>query len=97
MTLAGALTMHGRLHPLPQVAQNAYTYLTFQTFTLSNISKMYFSDTDETTDIEEMTSDVLDEAISIYDLQGHQITKEQMRKGVYIVKTKSKTQKILVK
>ncbi|MBR7065721.1 MAG: T9SS type A sorting domain-containing protein [Prevotella sp.] len=125
MTLAGALTMHGRLHPLPQVAQNAYTYLTFemtdgakvsvaissltltfngntltagsQTFTLSNLSKMYFSDTDETTGIEEMTSDVLDEAISIYDLQGHQIDKEQMRKGVYIVKTKSKTQKILVK
>ena len=58
---------------------------------------MYFSDTDETTGIEEMTSDVLDEAISIYDLQGHQIDKEQMRKGVYIVKTKSKTQKILVK
>ena len=68
-----------------------------QTFTLSNLSKMYFSDTDETTGIEEMTSDVLDEAISIYDLQGHQIDKEQMRKGVYIVKTKSKTQKILVK
>ena len=117
--------MHGRLQPLPQVAQNAYTYLTFemtdgakvsvaissltltfngntltagsQTFTLSNLSKMYFSDTDETTGIEEMTSDVLDEAISIYDLQGHQIDKEQMRKGVYIVKTKSKTQKILVK
>lgn len=125
MTLAGALTMHGRPHPLPEAAENAYTYLTFemtdgakvsvaissltltfngntltagsQTFTLSNLSKMYFSDTDETTGIEEMTSDSLDEVISIYDLQGHQITREQMRKGVYIVKTKSKTQKIVVK
>ena len=72
-----------------------------QTFTLTNLSKMYFSTTDEsTTDesatgIEEITS--LDEATEIYDLQGHQIQKEQMRKGVYIIKTKKKTSKIIVK
>jgi hypothetical protein len=72
-----------------------------QTFTLTNLSKMYFSTTDEsTTDesatgIEEFTS--LDEATEIYDLQGHQIQKEQMRKGVYIIKTKKKTSKIIVK
>ena len=68
-----------------------------QTFTLSNLSKMYFSNTDETTGIEETTSATLEEAAEIYDLQGHRIAKEQITKGVYIVKTKSKTQKIVVK
>ena len=68
-----------------------------QTFTLSNLSKMYFSNTDETTGIEEITTATLDEAADIYDLQGHKVTKEQMRRGVYIVKTKSKTYKMIVK
>jgi len=68
-----------------------------QTFTLSNLSKMYFSNTNETTAIEEITTATLDEEADIYDLQGHQVTKEQMRRGVYIVKTKSKTYKMIVK
>jgi hypothetical protein len=68
-----------------------------QTFTLTNLSKMYFSNTDETAGIEEITNATLDEATEIYDLQGHKISKEQMRKGAYIVKTKSRTYKILVK
>jgi len=68
-----------------------------QTFTLSNLSKMYFSNTNETTAIEEITAATLDEEADIYDLQGHQVTKEQMRRGVYIVKTKSKTYKMIVK
>ena len=68
-----------------------------QTFTLSNLSKMYFSNTDETTGIEEITSETLDEATDIYDLQGHQVTKDQMKRGVYIVKTKTKTYKMIVK
>ena len=125
MTLAGVLTVQGRVHTLQEMAERAYNFLTFemtdgakvsvaissltltingntltagsQTFTLSNLSKMYFSNTDETTGIEETTSATLEEAAEIYDLQGHRIAKEQMTKGVYIVKTKSKTQKILVK
>ena len=125
MTLAGALTVQGRVHTLQEMAERAYNFLTFemtdgakvsvaissltltingntltagsQTFTLSNLSKMYFSNTDETTGIEEMTSATLEEAAEFYDLQGHRIAKEQMTKGVYIVKTKSKTQKIVVK
>ena len=125
MTLAGALTVQGRVHTLQEMAERAYNFLTFemtdgakvsvaissltltingntltagsQTFTLSNLSKMYFSNTDETTGIEEMTSATLEEAAEIYDLQGHRIAKEQMTKGIYIVKTKSKTQKIVVK
>ena len=70
-----------------------------QSFTLTNLSKMYFSTSDEssTSDIEEVNSATLDDAIEIYDLQGHQVTKAQMRKGVYIVKTKEKTCKIVVK
>ena len=69
-----------------------------QTFDLSNLSKMYFSISDETTTgIEEITNAALDEATDIYDLQGHKVTKEQMRKGVYIVKTKNRTYKIVVR
>ena len=68
-----------------------------QTFTLSNLSKMYFSNTSETTAIEEITTATLDEAADIYDLQGHKVTKDQMKRGVYIVKTKSKTYKMIVK
>ena len=69
-----------------------------ETFTLSNLSKMYFSSTDESTaGIEEITCATLDEATAIYDLQGHKVTKEQMKKGVYVVKTKSRTYKMIVK
>ena len=40
-----------------------------QSFTISNLSKMYFSTTDESTaGIEEITSATLDEATGIYDL-----------------------------
>ena len=69
-----------------------------QQFTLSNLSKMYFSTSDETaTGIEEITSASIEEATEIYDLQGHKVSKEQMRKGVYIVKTKSRTYKMVVR
>ena len=69
-----------------------------QQFTLSNLSKMYFSTSDETaTGIEEINSSSIEEATDIYDLQGHKVSKEQMRKGVYIVKTKSRTYKMVVR
>ena len=69
-----------------------------QSFTLSNLAKMYFSASDDsTTGIEEITSATLDEATDIYDLQGHKVSKAQMCKGVYIVKTKSKTFKMVVR
>ena len=69
-----------------------------QSFTLSNLSKMYFSTSDETTTvIEEITNAALDEATDIYDLQGHKVTKEQMRNGVYIVKSKNRTYKMVVR
>lgn len=59
-----------------------------QTFALSNLLKMYFSNADETTAIEEITAETLDEAVDVYDLQGHKVSKDQLRKGIYIVKSK---------
>ena len=69
-----------------------------QSFTLTNLSKMYFSTSDETTTgISEVMKADLDEATDIYDLQGHKVTKAQMNRGVYIVKTKSRTYKMVVR
>ena len=69
-----------------------------QSFTLSNLNKMYFSTSDETTTgIEEITVVTLEESIDIYDLRGNKVSKDQMQKGVYIVKTKNKTYKMIVK
>ena len=72
-----------------------------QSFTLTNLSKMYFSNTDETstTGIETIDNGQLtiDNSTEIYDLQGHKVSKDQMRRGVYIVKTNSRTYKMVVK
>ena len=68
-----------------------------QTFVLANLSKMYFSDTNESTAIEEVTTATLDEAAEIYDLRGNKVRKDQMKRGVYVVKTKNKTYKMIVK
>ena len=71
------------------------------TFVISNLSKMYFSATDEstTTGISQMDAENVnfDHSTEIYDLQGKKIKKDQMRKGAYIVKTKDKTYKIVVR
>ena len=72
-----------------------------QSFTISNLSKMYFSSTDETTNgataIEELTADDL-EGREIYDLNGHRLASDaQLHRGVYIVKSKNKTYKIVVR
>ena len=71
-----------------------------QTFALADLSKMYFSTADETTTgISEELSVKSDEfaTATFYDLQGHKVSKDQLRKGVYIVKTQSKTHKMVVK
>jgi len=68
-----------------------------QSFELTNLKTMYFSTANETTAIQQVTRDALDEAIAIYDLQGHQVEKAQMKPGVYIVKTRQKTYKMIVK
>ncbi len=61
-----------------------------ESFTLTNLSKM-------TTGIAEAQTISDDEVEAIYDLSGHQVTKEQMRRGVYIIKTRKGTSKVTVK
>ena len=70
-----------------------------QSFTLSNLSKMYFSQSDETdaSGIEQLSADNLDETAEIYDLQGRMVQKDQMQNGVYIIKLKRGTYKIVKK
>jgi hypothetical protein len=69
-----------------------------QSFTLINLSKMYFTTTDQTTTgIKAITAETLSEATEIYDLNGRQVSKGEMRKGIYIVKTKTGAHKMIVK
>jgi hypothetical protein len=69
-----------------------------ESFTLTNLSKMYFSASDETaTGITSLQTADDDEIEAIYDLQGHQVTREQMRRGIYIIKTKNGTSKVSVR
>ena len=59
-----------------------------KTFTLENLVKMYFSEGDETTGIDTRNREPSILNQEVYDLQGHQVSKDQMRSGqVYIVKT----------
>lgn len=68
-----------------------------ETFTLTNLSKMYFSTSDETTGISALETADSNEIEAIYNLQGHKVSRDQMQRGVYIVKTKKGTSKITVK
>ena len=68
-----------------------------ETFTLSNLSKMYFSTSNETTGIKSISAAELNEATEVYDLNGHKVQKDQMQKGVYIVRSNSGTHKLVVK
>jgi hypothetical protein len=72
-----------------------------QVFALSNLTKMYFSVSDETaTGIASLPAEVAaesDESAQYYDLRGQRVSRDQMRSGIYIMKTKNKTAKIFVK
>lgn len=71
-----------------------------ESFTLSNISKMYFTASDESsTDIQTIRiSDLTeDDEVEIFDLQGKRIPKNSLRQGVYIVRNKEGISKIAVK
>ena len=68
-----------------------------KTFALADLSKMYFSTQSETTGIQEVSVITLDEAIDIYDMHGRKVNKEQMRRGIYVIKTKQGTRKVSVK
>ena len=77
-----------------------------QQFTLTNLAKMYFSTTDETAGIENVNDN--ESYTEIYNLQGKRLQMSnvkcqmsdingQLPKGVYIVKTKEKTYKLMVR
>jgi hypothetical protein len=74
-------------------------------FTLTNLSKMYFSNTNETTTgIEDVDEQALSDfgIAEVYDLNGRRILngssmKGRLPQGVYIVKTREKTYKMMVR
>ena len=65
-----------------------------QTFVLSNLSKMYFSDDNQSTGVSALEADKLDGTSEIYDLNGRKVSTSDLNKGVYIVKSKNGTCKI---
>ena len=69
-----------------------------QSFTLTNLSKMYFSTSDKTTTgIKAVTAETLNDAAEIYDLNGRRVLRNEMREGIYIVKTATGTHKMIVR
>lgn len=70
-----------------------------ETFVLTNLAKMYFSTNNQTTGISQIENGELkiDNFSEIFDLKGNKVSKDQMRKGIYIVKTKNGTAKLTVK
>lgn len=73
-----------------------------QSFTLTNLAKMYFTVADEsnTTGIGKLadaTNRDVQTATEVYDLGGHRVAKRQMKRGAYIVKTKQGNYKLVVR
>lgn len=68
-----------------------------QSFTLSNLNKMYFSNSNETTEIGDELRLQNEEIADIYDLNGRKVSKGQLPKGAYLVKNENGTYKIVVK
>jgi len=70
-----------------------------ETFVLTNLAKMYFSTNNQTTGISQIENGELkiDNFTEIFDLNGNKVSKDQMRKGIYIVKTKNGTAKLTIK
>lgn len=68
-----------------------------RSFTISNLSKMYFSTHDESTGIETLYISDWNEITDIYDLNGRKVTKDHMKNGVYVVRSKNGTHKMAVK
>ena len=66
-------------------------------FELDNLSKMYFSTENVSGGIESISAWDADEWTAVYDLNGHEVSKEQMSKGVYLVKGKNKSYKMVVR
>lgn len=70
-----------------------------QSFPISNLKRMFFSETNETSVIESIENVKVDtnNIIEAYDLQGHKVAKEQIKNGVFIIKTNKSSYKIIAK
>lgn len=68
-----------------------------KTFVLSNLSKMYFSSSDLTTAISSIRIEDMDDTVEVYDLNGRKVSKDQLSRGVYVVKSKKGNYKIAVR
>ena len=58
---------------------------------------MYFSTSDKTSGIDNILISDLDQVVEIYDLNGRKVDANNLKKGVYIVKSKNGSYKISVK
>lgn len=67
-----------------------------QIFTVSDLSKMYFT-ASSSTDIGSIDAADDDNCCEIYDMLGRKIVSDQLKSGVYIIKTKSGTRKVNVR
>lgn len=70
------------------------------TLALSEVSRMYFSNTkaDTATGISTAVNSTTAQETEVYDLSGHRLPQgTALRKGVYIVKENGKTRKVTVK
>lgn len=78
--------------------QNGKLMVGSQEFNLTDLSKMYFSFSDDSADvITEVNRDDFEEVTDIYDLQGRKVNEEQMKSGIYVIKTKKGTFKVSLK
>ena len=78
--------------------QNGKLMVGSQEINLTDLSKMYFSFSDDSADvIKEVNRDDFEEVTDIYDLQGRKVNEEQMKSGIYVIKTKKGTFKVSVR
>lgn len=83
------------------VAKNSATS---QTFTLTDLSKMYFSN-EESTGISSVEASDADAVVEVIDIAGREVgsfasfaeAKSTLRQGIYVVRQSSRTFKIVVK
>ena len=69
-----------------------------QSFLLTNLSKMYFSQTDETlTGVGRVWADEVSGASAVFDLNGRAVTGGVLSNGVYVIKDKSGNCKLVVR
>lgn len=78
--------------------QDGRLYVGLLNFDLADLSKMYFSVSDDTTAISEVNAtDLLDGTTDVFDLQGRKVDARQMKRGIYVIRTKNGCCKVNVR